>query len=317
MLKLLRPTALTPFKGYKSTAFPLYSVSTMAHSDKNERLPSPLPLPVQMSGLPPYTAAPTTENASSIQSPIRPQNCIRISRTFGSMNKGYFTVDPNLHVPASLLGDSDWDAFDYRWSWRSKPNLELGVTFGGIQAHIEVLPSTARCPEPSSDETRPKPCPRKTGLEASTTTGNVNLHIDATHFSLRSTSTFGQIRIFLPRTYHGPIVIPSSLGAPLLSPKLKRVCTTISEVGNGRRWFVGDFGEWEQRNQHGDNMHIGTTFGRVWIGYVGEEDEAKRALRWDMLQCVVNLVFWLVVALGVHLAVKVVLWILVFIAWLF
>ncbi|KAJ6496214.1 hypothetical protein C8R45DRAFT_926728 [Mycena sanguinolenta] len=273
----------------------------MAHSNKKEMLPGPLPPPVQMSGPPPYAPAPTTENASfeSTESSIRRQNCIRISRTFGSMDHCFFTVDPNLHVPASLLGDSDWDAFDYRGLFRRfKPNIELGVTFGGIHADITVLPSTAKCPEPSSDELPSKRCPRKTALEVGTTTGNVNLHVDATHFSLRATSTFGQIRIFLPPEYHGPITIPSSLGAPLLSPGLKRVCTTISEVGSGRRWFVGDFGEWERRNQHGDDAHIGSTFGRVWIGYYGEEKEARRALRWDMLQFVVKVVFWILASMA-------------------
>jgi hypothetical protein len=54
-------------------------------------------------------------------------------------------------------------------------------------------------------------------------------------------------------------------------------------VGSGKRWFVGDLGAW-QEDPHKDKARLGSTFGCVWVGYVGEEAEAKQALRWGMLQ---------------------------------
>jgi hypothetical protein len=48
----------------------------------------------------------------------------------------------------------------------------------------------------------------------------------------------------------------------------------------------------------------------VWVGYAGEEEEAKRAFRWDTLQQCVNLVLALAMLFGVHLAVKLLFWIL-------
>jgi len=233
-----------------------------------------------------------------------------------------FTLDPNVQVPLSLLSPPEWDpSFISAYSLRSrpKPNIELAVTFGGIAADIKVLPMSESVPpcgrEPASVASRflsmsRSQCPRQSILEVSTTTGNVNLHVNAAHFSLRTSSTVGQICIFLPRTYHGPLTITSSLGAPCLSPELKRVCTPISEVGCGRRWFVGDLGVWHQRNEHGDEAILNSSFGRVWVGYVGEEEEAKQAFRWDMLQWGVNLVLALVMFFGFHLAIRFLFWIL-------
>ncbi|KAJ7225066.1 hypothetical protein B0H12DRAFT_278917 [Mycena haematopus] len=282
----------------------------MAHSDSKER--SPLPPPVQMAGPPPYAAAPTNTNAPSAPSTewsVRPRNYIQISKTFGALARTRFILDPNLHVPDSLRGET---SLSYLLSSCPKPNLELAVAFGEIDADIKVLASTAKCAD-NRYRYESFACPRQTGLEASTTSGAVTLHINATHFSLRASSFFGRIRIFLPRTYHGPLTITSSLGAPMLSSELRCVCTPISEVGSRRRLFVGDLGVWQQRHEHGDSAQVGSSFGRVWVGYVGEEEEAKRAMRWDALQCAVNLVLGLVVFWIVRWAGKGLLLLLAFI----
>ncbi|KAJ7889155.1 hypothetical protein B0H14DRAFT_3855856 [Mycena olivaceomarginata] len=113
-----------------------------------------------------------------------------------------------------------------------------------------------------------------------------------------------------PRICHGPLAITSSLGAPCLSPELKRARTPISNVGCGGRWFAGDLGMWHQRNGHDDKAIVSSSFGRVWVGYLGEEEEAKGALRWDTLQWGVNLVQTLVLFFGYHLAVRFLFWIL-------
>ncbi|KAJ7314221.1 hypothetical protein DFH08DRAFT_432889 [Mycena albidolilacea] len=287
------------------------------HSDLKDRYPNSLPTPVQMSGPPPYGAVPsgqTMPSSPSAEWSARPQNHIHISRTCGAVNRSQFVVDPNVHVPASLLTPPTWDpGYISLYSLRRpKPNLDLGITFGGIDADIKVLPVSGHCTAQPPSRTRllDEGCPRQSTLDASTTTGNVSLHIDAQHFSVRASSTFGQIRVFLPRTFNGPLTITSSLGAPSLSPELKRACTPISEMGNSRRWFVGDFGAWEGRSEHGDEALVGTSWGRVWVGYAGEEEEAKRAFRWDTVQFGVNLMLALVMLFGVHLAVKLLFWIL-------
>jgi hypothetical protein len=138
-----------------------------------------------MAGPPPYGAVPsgqTTPSSTPAEWSARPQNHIHISRTFGAVNRRRFVVDPNVHVPASLLTPPTWDTGHYIsvYSLRKpKPNLDLGVTFGGIDADIKVLPVSGHCAAQPPSRTRllDEGCPRQSALEASTTTGNVSLYI--------------------------------------------------------------------------------------------------------------------------------------------
>jgi len=102
----------------------------------------------------------------------------------------------------------------------------------------------------------------------------------------------------------------SSLGTPTLSAELKRVCAPISEMGSARRWFVGDLGVWREQAEHGDEAVVGTTFGGVWVGYVGEEEEARRALQWGVMHWIVNIVLAFVLVLLLHWGFKLGWWIL-------
>jgi len=239
------------------------------------------------------------------------------------MRRLRFTVDPNQHVPPSLLTPPEWEP-GYRYtSFRSRPepNIKLAVTFGGIDTDINVLPlsgtankcANGQCYRETDRLLSAVSCPRQSALEASTTTGNVTLHVEAptnAHFSVRASSTFGDVCVFLPRTFQGPLTIMSSLGAPHLSAEVKRLCAPISEIGGASRWFVGDLGVWRERAEHGDEAMVGTTFGSVWVGYIGEEEEAKRALRWGPLQWGVNIILSLLLVLVLHGGFKFVCWIL-------
>ncbi|KAJ7608085.1 hypothetical protein DFH06DRAFT_1486271 [Mycena polygramma] len=283
-------------------------------ADSKPWFPDSLPSPVQMSGPLPYALPPSYRSPPIADWSAHPQNYIHISRMFGALQRCRYTVDPNLHVPSSLLGAPEWEPSGYFFSSlksRAVPNLELAVTFGNVDADIHVLPLSASARQCATGQCRTASrllysrssdscqCPRKNKLEASTTTGNVTLHVveaaPAAHFSLRASSTFGHSCIFLPRTFHGPLSIMSSLGAPNLSPELKRVCAPISEIGAGWRWFVGDSGAWRDHGEHGDEVLVSTTFGPVWVGYIGEEEDAKRALQWGALHWVVNILLAFVV----------------------
>jgi hypothetical protein len=79
-------------------------------------------------------------------------------------------------------------------------------------------------------------------------------------------------------------------------------------VGSGKRWFVGDLGAW-QDDQDKDKALLGSTFGCVWVGYVGEEAEAKHALRWGMLQWALALMWALILLLVLRVSSKFLGWI--------
>ncbi|KAJ6472944.1 hypothetical protein C8R47DRAFT_1022736 [Mycena vitilis] len=242
----------------------------------------------QITGPPPSGMPHSYQNSPTTDWSEHPQwNYIRISRTFGALRRCRYTVDPNLHVPSSLLGKPEWEPSECSVfsSLRSRPdpNLELAVTFGHVDAEIHILPLSANARQCAIGECRTASrllysrrldscqCPRKSNLEFSTSTGNVTLRVEAAptaHFSLRASSTFGHICIFLPRTFHGPLNVMSSLGAPKLSPELKRVCAPISEVGGARRWFVGNASVWRDHGEHGDEASAGGHHVRPGLGRV-------------------------------------------------
>ncbi|KAJ7466806.1 hypothetical protein B0H11DRAFT_55097 [Mycena galericulata] len=288
------------------------------------------PSPIEISRPPPYDperALPSEDEWSA-----RPQNYICISRTFGALTGTRFTIDPNLKVPKSLLTPPEWNTYVSSWE-KPKPNIDLTVQFGTINTQISVLSLSGdasrcingQCIDKSSSRTSylytdssNTRCPRQTALEVTTTSGNITLRLDAPSTApiyARASSTFGQICVFLPRTFQGPFTITTSLGAPHLSPELMRVCAPLREVGSGKRWFVGDFSAWQARGQHADEAVIGTTWGGVWVGYEGEEKEAKAALRWGALQWGAHITLALLVAILLRLVVKLLLWVVKLLLW--
>jgi hypothetical protein len=79
-------------------------------------------------------------------------------------------------------------------------------------------------------------------------------------------------------------------------------------VGSGKRWFVGDLGAW-QEDPYKDKARLGSMFGCVWVGYVGEEAEAKQALRWGMLQWAWAFMWALILLLVLRMSSKFLGWI--------
>ncbi|KAJ6592821.1 hypothetical protein B0H19DRAFT_1055496 [Mycena capillaripes] len=229
------------------------------------------------------------------------RNNVHISRMFGAITGERFTVDPNLVVPSSLVKPPEWTYCDNCNNRKAprKQNVVFSVAFGGIEAGIKVLPlsegggkcATGQCPAMKEYDKYfsrgiPGPCPLQTDLVVCTGTGDLTLHLDVpppARFSLRASSNLGAIWIFLPRTFHGPLTIMSLLRAET------ELCP-ISERGRNRRWFVGDLAAWRESEEHGDAALVGTFSGRVWVGYVGEEEEAKRAMRWGWFQWGVSVV---------------------------
>ncbi|KAJ7910725.1 hypothetical protein B0H13DRAFT_2660873 [Mycena leptocephala] len=267
----------------------------MAHTDLKEKFElGVLPTPVQMSD----TGGSTVHNATAApldEWAARPHNHINISRMFGALKRSRFTVDPNLRIPSTLLWAPTWERHDTDVAPAIlKRNARLDVTFGDVEADIHVLPRTGpRCPDGESvGHKEPCKCPRRSVLEATSTTGNIALRIETlstAHFALGAYSTFGRIRIFLPRTFHGPLTV---IGTAYVSSGLRRASTTISED-----------------DQDKDKALLGSTFGCVWVGYVGEEAEAKQALRWGMLQWAWALMWVLILLLVMRVSSKFLGWI--------
>ncbi|KAJ6582474.1 hypothetical protein DFH09DRAFT_1439169 [Mycena vulgaris] len=210
-----------------------------------------------------------------------------------------------LEPPGPVFGVLE----EKRWPSLPKPNLELSLDFGAIDADIEVLPLA---PEGHADHV-PRSSQKKVDLKASTGTANITLrvHAPSAPIDLRVQSSFGQVRVFLPRTLHGPLVIATALRRAHFSAALRRVCTPVIEVRGTTRWFVGDVAAWSAGGERGDKVWVGSGFGELWVGYIGEEAEAERVLgrdRWAVCWQIIrglllvgasNLGFMLVQALWV------------------
>lgn len=96
-------------------------------------------------------------------------------------------------------------------------------------------------------------------------------------------STFGHVRLFLPRSTTGPLVVSSWIRAARFSPALERMCSPLHQAGGDVHWFVGDMAAWREKDECGVHVRVGSMFGTVWVGYVGEEAEAQRAMRLGVL----------------------------------
>ncbi|KAJ6564985.1 hypothetical protein DFH09DRAFT_1475556 [Mycena vulgaris] len=181
-----------------------------------------------------------------------------------------------LEPPGPVFGVLE----EKRWPSLPKPNLELSLDFGAIDADIEVLPLA---PEGHADHV-PRSSQKKVDLKASTVTANITLrvHAPSAPIDLRVQSSFGQVRVFLPRTLHGPLVIATALRRAHFSAALRRVCTSVLEVRGTTRWFVGDVAAWSAGGERGDKVWVGSGFGELWVGYIGEEAEAERVLGRDL-----------------------------------
>ncbi|KAJ6571471.1 hypothetical protein B0H19DRAFT_661340 [Mycena capillaripes] len=248
----------------------------MAQTDLKEPVHD-IQIPVQTSIPPPYDTVQSQENDDEHAgtSFTRPGNYISINRAFGALKRMHFIVDPNIRLPQSLLPPELFPTL-------AKPqlNLKLGVDFGGIDAEVDVLPFTTEPPPSISYGIDPRQ-KKKVHLKASTATGNITLRVNAPPTApivLQVQSGFGNVRVYLPRTTHGPLILLSSLRTPRLSPALRRVCTPLREEGFKTNWFVGDIDAWSAKDEVGDEVQIGSEFGSVWVGYVGEE-EPPHALR--------------------------------------
>jgi hypothetical protein len=96
---------------------------------------------------------------------------------------------------------------------------------------------------------------------------------------METSVTFGQTRMYLPRTFHGPLKISSWARAPRLSAELRNACILMTEDGSTMHCFVGNVGAWVANGERGDSAKVTTAFGSVWVGYVGEDEEGARALK--------------------------------------
>jgi hypothetical protein len=82
------------------------------------------------------------------------------------------------------------------------------------------------------------------------------------------------VRVQLPRTFHGPLVLTVTHGSVKFSDALSRHLTTFGEADGTRRCFVGDFSGWRAGGWKGDEVVVEASHGSVKVVW---EDDAVAA----------------------------------------
>ncbi|KAF9041507.1 hypothetical protein BJ165DRAFT_1350161, partial [Panaeolus papilionaceus] len=92
-------------------------------------------------------------------------------------------------------------------------------------------------------------------------------------------ATHGDIKLYLPRSFHGPIIIAHRHGLVRFSDALAQDLTTFGEVDGVRRCFLGDFssGLGTESGWTGDELLVEVRHANVKLQYC--DDAPKTAVK--------------------------------------
>ena len=100
-------------------------------------------------------------------------------------------------------------------------------------------------------------------------------------FVLEAHAVNGNIRLAIPRTFCGPIVVSHQQGFVGVSDSISRHLTTFGEADNTRRCFLGDFRQYStapeasKEGWSGDELILSVRYGNVKIQY---DDDAAGSI---------------------------------------
>ncbi|KAF7320864.1 F-box domain-containing protein [Mycena chlorophos] len=185
---------------------------------------------------------------------IKPTNFVSISRRAGEI-KETFVLDPTLQLPQSIASPAP----------AGRPHFEATSIMGEVKTTIFVLGGTVQ------------PNIRKTRITTSSTMGETKLMLHAPSvrapLDISVRTSMGSAKVYLPRSFRGPLRISTTMGEVKLSKDLQDAGLKLGDGG----WFIGQWsqGEAEAKTWPGDEATVQTTFGEVFVGY---EDHLKSGL---------------------------------------
>jgi len=165
----------------------------------------------------------TPSPGASIRSDTVPEipasNFLEIRRSLQAI-EGKWRIDTALDVPERLLPPSPR-------SMTVRPNLNLIAEIAGINAEVQLSGG-----------------PDRAFLKATSHIGKVvfrlaEQNMQTVYISLTSHS--GSVKLFLPRTFIGPIKIETDIGSQRFSPGIQANLTVFSEQNNTKHGFLGKY----------------------------------------------------------------------------
>ncbi|KAF8997721.1 hypothetical protein BDQ17DRAFT_1248301, partial [Cyathus striatus] len=195
-----------------------------------------------------------------------PTNYVSISRTHSNIRETY-TLDPTLYIPTFLLPPLAKDETE-----ETRKNLKLEVAHGCVNAKVKLV---------ESDEGNERKRKRVT-MAMKSEHGGISAKImgppTRPPFHIHLKSTNGDIRLHIPRNFHGPITVSLKHGSLKFSESLSRGLTTFGDVNGTRTGFIGDFSAASVRGKpwDGDEINVEARHGCVRVQF--DDDEGGRVV---------------------------------------
>jgi len=210
---------------------------------------------------PPPTYASLQSAPSSSQIVAKTVNYVSITRVHNSV-KETLIIDPSLFVPTFLRppllpGETE----------ETRKNLRLESTHGHVYADVTLV---AKDDTNDMDNSKKN---KRVVMHMKSTHGGVTAKIhgppDRSSFVLHAHVVNGEIRLHIPSTFHGPVIVSHRHGFVRFSDAISRHLTTFGEVDSTRRCFLGDFSRWSEAGNGwtGDELVVEVKHGNVKIHY--------------------------------------------------
>ncbi|KAF8957380.1 hypothetical protein BDZ97DRAFT_1754077 [Flammula alnicola] len=216
----------------------------------------------QLNEPPPTYASLQSSSSSSTSIVAKTVNYVSITRLHSSV-KETLIVDPSLFVPLFLrppLGPGETE--------ETRKNLRLESTHGSVFADITLVNDTDNASDMHSSTRN-----QRVVMQMKSTHGGITAKIhgapNRSSFVLHAQSVNGEIRLHIPSTFHGPVIVSHRHGSVRFSDGINRNLTTFGEVDSTRRCFLGDFSRWTDAGDGwaGDELMVDVRHGNVKIHY--------------------------------------------------
>ncbi|KJA15287.1 hypothetical protein HYPSUDRAFT_172720 [Hypholoma sublateritium FD-334 SS-4] len=218
----------------------------------------------QLNQEPPPTYASLQSSPANGGSPqvAKTINYVSIARSHSSV-KETLIVDPTLAIPLFLrppLAPGETE--------ETRKNLRLESIHGHVHADITLVDDAML-----AGEIQPAKRNRRVLMHMKSTHGGITAKIhgpqNRSAFVLKAQAVNGDIRLHIPRTFHGPVIVLHRHGFVRFSDDVSRNLTTFGEVDSTRRCFLGDFSKWSDAGAgwKGDELEVEVRHGNVKIHY--------------------------------------------------
>ncbi|CAA7268870.1 unnamed protein product [Cyclocybe aegerita] len=200
---------------------------------------------------PPPTYASLQASSSAV--PVaKAVNYVAISRQHSSVRET-LVIDASLFIPLFLR-----PSLPPGEKAETQKNVKLESTHGHVYADITLVGNRKNT---------------RAVMQMKSTHGGITAKIHGpptrSAFVLHAQALNGEVRLHIPRNFHGPVVISHRHGSVRFSDDISCELMTFGEVDSTRRCFLGDFSRWSDNSGGwtGDELVVEVKHGDVKIHY--------------------------------------------------